>query len=128
MRDETRKLLKKAARSISVAERLLQENELDFAVGRAYYAMFYTAEALLGERNLRFSKHSGVHAAYGQHFAKTELLDPKYHRWLLAAFDNRIIGDYGVEGWLPAEDVAETIEHAREFLQAATRFLEKPIP
>jgi uncharacterized protein (UPF0332 family) len=128
MKEEARKLLKKAARSIDVAVRLLRDGEEDFAVGRAYYAMFYTAEALLGERDLRFSKHSGVHAAYGQYFAKTGLLDPKYHRWLLAAFDNRIIGDYGVDGWLPAEDVAETIEHAREFLQVATRHLEKPIP
>ena len=127
MKEEARKLLKKAARSIDVAARLLRDGEEDFAVGRAYYAMFYTAEALLGERDLRFSKHSGVHAAYGQYFAKTGLLDPKYYRWLLVAFDNRIIGDYGVEGWLPAEDVAETIEHAREFLQVAIRHLEKSI-
>jgi hypothetical protein len=52
--------------------------------------MFYTAEALLNERSLRFKKHGGVHAAFGEHFAKPGLLDAKYHRWLLAAFEKRI--------------------------------------
>ena len=36
-----------------------------FAASRAYYAMFYAAEALLQSRGLAFSKHSAVHAAFG---------------------------------------------------------------
>lgn len=80
MKDTTRPLLEKAARSIKAAERLLECGDTEFAAGRAYYAMFYVAEALLSERGLRFSKHAGVHSAYGEHFAKTGALDPTYHR------------------------------------------------
>jgi uncharacterized protein (UPF0332 family) len=85
--------------------------------------MFYAAEALLSERNLSYAKHSGVHAAYGQHFAKTGLLDSKFHGWLLNAFSRRIVGDYDLEPEVSPEEAQLVIGRAREFLQAATRFL-----
>lgn len=52
--------------------------------------MFYVAEALLNEKKLSFSKHGNIHAAYGEHFAKTKVLDPKFHRWLIDSFDKRL--------------------------------------
>jgi uncharacterized protein (UPF0332 family) len=36
--------------------------------------MFHEAEALLNEKQVRFGKHSAVHAADGEHFAKTKAL------------------------------------------------------
>jgi len=71
--------LAKADRSIAAANILLPTDP-DFAAARAYYATSYVAEALLAERDLRFSKHAGVHSEFGEHFAKTGLLDAKYHR------------------------------------------------
>ena len=124
MTEQTRKLLDKANRAVLAAESLLKGGHNDFSGSRAYYAMFYAAEALLVERGLQFRKHGSVHAAFGEHFAKTEMLDPKYHRWLLDAFDQRILGDYGVEGILTRDDVARMIEHAREFVSAAFQHLE----
>ena len=58
MKEPSRNLLDKAARAIHAAEVLLAAGEVDFAAGRAYYAMFYTPEALLYERGLRSRKHS----------------------------------------------------------------------
>lgn len=94
MKDQTQKLLNKAQRAIRAAETLLKQGDVDFASGRAYYAMFYAAEALLNEKGLRFRKHGGVHGAFGEHFAKSGLLDSKYHQWLLDAFDKRLKSDY----------------------------------
>lgn len=85
--------------------------------------MFYIAEALLHERGQRFSKHSAVHAAFGRIFAKSGLLDPKYHRWLLNAFDLRIQDDYDVLGVVDEELVQEMLGQAREYLAAARGFL-----
>ena len=124
MKEETEKLLQKASRAVQAAQILLKEGAVDFAAGRAYYAMFYVAEALLSEKGLRFRKHGGVHAAFGEQFAKSGLLDPKFHRWLLDAFDKRIQGDYGTEASVTSEDVTQMIEQAREFLQEAPRYLE----
>jgi uncharacterized protein (UPF0332 family) len=49
LKDHTRNLLDKAARAIRVASLLVDNGETEFAAGRAYYAMFYAAEALLYE-------------------------------------------------------------------------------
>jgi len=124
MTEQTRKFFDKANRAVHAAETLLKGGDFDFATGRAYYAMLYAAEALLVERDLRFRKHGSVHAAFGEHFAKSGVLDSKYHRWLLDAYDQRILGDYGVEGVLTKEDVARMIEQAREFVSVACRHLE----
>lgn len=127
MKDVTEKLLAKAARALGVAERLRDGEDAEFAVGRAYYAMFYAAEALLNEKGFRFRKHGGVHGAFAEHFVKTGLLDARYHRRLLEAFSKRITGDYGIEADLTADDASLVIGQAREFLDAVKQFLEKGI-
>jgi uncharacterized protein (UPF0332 family) len=125
MKAYSRKLLDKALDSIEAAEMLVDSNKSDIGAGRAYYAMFYVAEALLNEKQMQFGKHSAVHAAYGEHFAKTNALDPKYHRWLLDSFDKRIVGDYGVESGIEKDIATTMINQAREFLEAARSYLEK---
>jgi len=122
---ETERLLDKAEHAIRAAGILLDADEKDFAMGRAYYAMFYVAEALLVERGRRFRKHSAVHAAFGEQFAKTGLLESKYHGWLLDAFDRRIVSDYDTTGELSPHEVRETINRASAFLAEARRFLQR---
>ena len=124
MKAETRGFLEKAERVLTAAETLLREGDAENAIGRAYYAMLHTAQALLRERDLTYRKHSGVHTAYGLHFAKTELLDPKFHRWLLTAFNYRLRGDYDFDVVIDAETVETTIAQGREFIQEARRYLE----
>lgn len=46
-KDDVNALLAKARESITAANELLRNNHQDFAASRAYYAMFYVAEALL---------------------------------------------------------------------------------
>ena len=125
MKKNARLLLEKAQRAIDAAQALMTAgNYPDFATGRAYYAMFYIAEALLEEKELRFSKHGGVHGAFGEHYVKTGIFDPKFHRWLLNAFDQRIEGDYGTEIIAVAEDAEKLIDQAEEFLETARKYLE----
>ncbi len=125
MKEFTRKLLAKAVDAIEAAEILVDGGKADVGAGRAYYAMFYIAEALLNEKEMQFGKHSAVHAAYGENFAKTKILDPKYHRWLLDSFDKRIMGDYGVESGIESDIAVNMINQAREFLEAAQSYLDK---
>ncbi len=125
MKDHTRKLLDKARDAIEVAEAVLDMDKADFAAGRAYYAMFYVAEALLGEKDMEFGQHGQVIGAYGLHFAKTKELDPKFHRWLVDAFDVRVSGDYDVDTGIGITIVSDMINQAREFLDAAQVYLEK---
>jgi len=125
MNDYTRKLLDKALDTIESAELLLDHGKIDVASGRAYYALFYVAEALLNEKGLQFGRHGDVIGAYGKGFSKTKLLDQKFHRWLIEGFDTRLIGDYHVDTKIEMDGVANMINQAREFHEAALRYLEK---
>jgi uncharacterized protein (UPF0332 family) len=124
MKPETQALLEKAERALRVARRLSDDGDFDFAAGRAYYAMFYAAEALLYEEGLTFRKHAGVHAAFGEHFVKAGRLDAKLHRFLLDAFDQRLQGDYGFEAMPTPDEVRELIAQAEELVATARSFLQ----
>ena len=123
MKDASQKLLEKSLRSIEAAEELTQSGKEEFAASRAYYAMFYVAEALLYEKDLRFKKHSAVHAAFSEHFVKNGVLDSKYHGWLIGAFEQRLTSDYEIEGSVSKKAVLEMTQRAREFLDQARRYL-----
>jgi len=74
MKPEVEFLLDKAKRSQKTAELMFREKEFDFAGSRAYYTLFYVAQALLLERGLAFSSHAAVIANFGKEYAKTNLL------------------------------------------------------
>jgi uncharacterized protein (UPF0332 family) len=128
MKDYTRKLLDKAMDTIESAEILLDHGKEDTAAGRAYYALFYVAEALLNEKGFQYSKHGDVIGAYGREFSKTKLLDQKFHRWLISGFDTRLMGDYQVDTNIEAAIVSSMILQAREFLEAAREYLNQQTP
>ena len=98
---------------------------MEFVASRAYYAMFYAAEALLNEKGMNFRKHSGVHSAVGKAFVKSAELDQKYHQWLIEAFGERLIRDYAFEAQVTSESAKELVSHAEEFLKEASRYLSK---
>jgi uncharacterized protein (UPF0332 family) len=63
-------LLEKARNSLQAAKLLIENNLADIAVTRAYYTMFYCAQAFLLSKNLSFSSHSAVISAFGREFVK----------------------------------------------------------
>ncbi|MDF0644278.1 MAG: HEPN domain-containing protein [Nitrospira sp.] len=120
-------LLRKAQASLRAAQLLAGERLFDFAVSRAYYTMFYVAEALLLGQGLSFSKHSAVLAAFGEHLAKPAVVPSQFHKYLLDGEDSRHVGDYDLGPGLSAVDAAEQISRAQEFLDLAARLL-GPLP
>ena len=123
MKTATHQLLANALETPNAAGMLVDEGYLRDAASRAYYGMFYVAEALLNERDLSFKKHGAVHSTFAQEFVKTGLFEAKYHRWLLDAFNQRQLGDYDEAVQFQADEVRETIQQAREFLEAVKTYL-----
>ncbi len=123
MKENAQFLLEKADSAIGAAESLLRDGYRDFSAGRAYYAMFYAAEALLAEKELVFKKHVGVHRAFSEHFIKTGLFEQKYYQWLVALFNSRLVGDYAIRTEFENEEVKEWINEAREFLDKVRDYL-----
>jgi uncharacterized protein (UPF0332 family) len=119
MTPEQALLLQKAQDSLRAAK-LLEANALyDFAASRAYYSMFYIAQAFLLGEGLSFSSHAGVISAFGQQFSRTGRLPPEYHRFLIDAAQIRTQGDYSIESSLTEEESSEQILQAERFLDMA---------
>lgn len=125
MKAEVAALLEKAASSRRAAALLAAQDYLDFAASRAYYALFYTAEALLLAEGLAFSSHAAVIAGFGKVFAKTQRLDPRFHRYLIDAQDIRNLGDYGVGSGVSRPQLVDLLTWSDEFLAAVTAFLQE---
>lgn len=126
MTPEQQGLLEKARRSLQAAKLLNTQQLAEFAVSRAYYAMFYVAEALLEGENLTYSKHSAVIAAFGQKFAKPGRIPVEFHRYLIAAEQSRIRADYNIEPNLTQADAALIIERAEAFVAFAQQLDSSP--
>ncbi len=125
MSDEILELMEKAKRSLRTAEMIFKDGEVDFAGSRAYYAMFYVAEALLLKKGLSFSSHSAVSANFGKEYARTGILNPEFHKNLIKAQDRRNIGDYAIGTHLKTEEVSEMLSWAKEFIKAAENYFKQ---
>ncbi len=123
MNQDERFLLDKAQENIKAAQLLLDQAFEEISASRAYYAMFYLAEALLLSRAMSFSSHSAVIAAFGKEFSKTGLLDPKFHLYLIKSQELRQSGDYGSTANVSAESASIMIAWASEFYTTAHKFL-----
>lgn len=117
-------LLIKAERFIRSARVLADDGDFDSAASRLYYAMFFIAEALLAARGASFSSHSAVISAFGQQFAKTKEIDPRFHRALLTGFSQRQLGDYAASSGLSDVDIESLVGEAVSFLTAARSWLQ----
>lgn len=122
MTEQMKELLEKSERSIAAAKLLVNDDYYDFAASRAYYAMFYAVEALLLSINCEFSKHSAVISAFGKEFVKTGMIEVRFHRAIIDAFDLRNAGDYGNTNEVTNELARKTIEDAASLLAEVKRF------
>ena len=122
--DEARRWLERGRVSLSAAEALIERGIYEDAVSRAYYAMFYAANALLVRDGLNVGgKHSAVVAAFGREYAKTGMVDPKYHQMLIEDFEWRQKADYDVY-WNAAEEMARArVQDARDLIEMVAELL-----
>ena len=125
MTEEAKKYIEKAEKSLRVAKELFEKGYFEDTCSKAYYVMFYSAQALLKNAGINVSKHSAVVAKFGQHFAKTGKIDPKYHRFLIDAKKKRETADYDVFSFIDRETAEERISWADEFLKRIKKELEE---
>jgi uncharacterized protein (UPF0332 family) len=120
---EVQLCLDRACQDLQAAESNLQQGFHGVAVTRAYYAMFYAANALLASKAISRSKHSGVHSAFGEHFVKTGLIETEYAKMLGYAFDSRLDSDYDVTFTAERTLAEEVLHDARRFVERAEGYL-----
>jgi len=91
---EIESLLKRSDRYLITAEVLVREGDFESSVSRSYYAMFFSAQAVLLSKGLHFSSHKMTISAFGEFFVKTGIFSKEMGKDLNKAFDKRQISDY----------------------------------
>ena len=123
MTDEQRELLLQARDSLEAARWLMKGDYPGYAAARAYYAMFYVAEAFLEGEGMSFSRHSAVISAFGRELANTGRVPVEFHRYFIEAQEVRHSGDYGERQAVDFEQAQVQIDRAEEFLNLAQRLI-----
>lgn len=114
MSEEIKEFLQKGIISLEAAQGLIDDGYYDFAASRAYYELFYAVEALLLKKELSFSKHKGVLAAFSEHYVKTGIFPQTYHKILRRAFDIRMTADYGSRLVVTQEEAVDLVKRLRK--------------
>jgi uncharacterized protein (UPF0332 family) len=122
-RQEIRLYLDHAREVLDVAALNLSEGYPDSAVNRAYYAIYYAANALLVTQGVGRSKHSAVIAAFRERFVKPGIIEIEYSRIYGRVMDDRHASDYEIEVSMDTGVAERDLEEARLFVQRIERHL-----
>lgn len=118
--------LKEAEDSIKEAEVLLREGmSMRAVMNRLYYAMFYAVLALLQEKEMGTSKHSGAISLFDREFIKTGVFDNELSKTLHRAFELRQKGDYMEQAEVTKSEVDEMLPKTKEFINKTKVYLLK---
>jgi len=120
----TEDLLLRARQAVQSAKTLLSTGDFNGAVNRAYYAMFYAAQAALAHRGVEAttSKHGIVVGRFGQHLVKTRSLPRSLGTSLNQMLELRQKADYGGTGVTPV-DAERGLSQAEAFVAAVERLI-----
>ncbi|MHA1266548.1 MAG: HEPN domain-containing protein [Candidatus Helarchaeota archaeon] len=113
-----KELVSRGENKLQSAQLLLENNQIDDAISRAYYAAFLVTRGLLYLLGTVPKSHSGLITLFGLKVIKTGLLEPKIGRALNQLFEARETSDYAVTFFYTKEDGANFIQIAREIIEA----------
>jgi uncharacterized protein (UPF0332 family) len=122
-RDEVALYGEHARQMLQVADHNLADGFYASAVNRAYYAIFYAANALLATKGLSRSKHSAVVATFRQHFVKPGLIEDEYSDIYGGVMANRHVADYELQLTIEPNVAQDDLREARRFVERVERHL-----
>ncbi len=122
LKDQIQMIIDKAHRSLSAAHRNFDAGDYDFAASRAYYAVFYSMEAVLLTKNLTFSKHSGIISAFNLHFVKEGYFPKTFGKSINQLFSERQTGDYDLGLSINETDAKTDVEIAEQIVEAIVQY------
>jgi len=120
---EVESLLKRADRYLVTAEVLVREGDFESSVSRSYYAMFFSAQALLLSKGLHFSSHKMTISAFGEQFVKTGIFSKDMGKDFNKAFDRRQISDYYHDFIIDKSEAEEFIISGKNFVNKVKEHL-----
>lgn len=120
---EAASLIQRARKYLQSSELLLKSGDYESSVSRSYYAMFYSAQAMLLVKGLSYSSHAAVISAFGEHFVKTGIVAREMGKELNRAFEKRQISDYEYTFVISRAEAGELLEKCKSFVETIESYL-----
>ena len=114
-----------ARQALVSAKLLLDAGDWVGAINRAYYAIFYAANATLELQGLERSKHSGVMSVFREKYVKTDKIEVEYSKIYGKAFESRNESDYERSEFPSKTDAENALDGAKRFVERIERFLKE---
>jgi uncharacterized protein (UPF0332 family) len=106
--------------------RILQESKRwNACVNRLYYACYYAVSALLLQKGLFSSKHTGIRSMFNLHFVKTGIVPKDYAKSFNDLFERRQESDYVDYVRFTERQVHPKVEQAEEFVAFINNLIQK---
>ncbi len=115
--------LLQAHHNLQAVHALQEDDLLDIALSRAYYACFYALTAALYAINVVRGKHSGVQASLSQFLVKPGLVEPECKDIYNALKDKRESSDYDPRFVADPEEARKLLAEAERFVARMEAFL-----
>ena len=116
-------LMERSRRTLRTARLVFKDEDYASAVNRAYYAIFYAANAALAAQNVERHKHSGVISEFRLRFIKTGLIEREYGALYGDTMDARHDSDYDFVTETERERAESAIAESEQFVSRIERFL-----
>lgn len=122
--DKIRALENKAQKFLRSAAVLLELEDFDSSASRAYFAMFYAAQAALLHETLSFSSKQGIRSAFVERFVATGRLPERAAEVLHRAAELQEVGDYAYDFAVGRGDAEFVLQEAEAFVNSIARLIE----
>lgn len=116
-------LLRKAQQYLRSSAVLLETGDFDSTASRAYFAMFYAAQALLMNRNASLPSGSGIRRAFVEQFVENGPLPDRAKEALNRGYELQEVGDYSQEFVVSERDAEQLLSEAEAFVNSIAGML-----
>ncbi len=123
---EIKGYVQQAQQAVKTAEAEFEKAE-DYRVvaNRAYYAIFYSANAMLATLGLQRAKHSGVMGTFREKFVKTGEIEDSFSVDYGVAMEHREKADYDMDAVVDKPFARAALEAAQRFVPRIEQYLKE---
>lgn len=118
-------LERKSQKYLRSAAVLLELADFDSCASRAYFAMFFAAQALLVMETQSLSSKQGIRSAFNERYVETGRLPARAGEIFHEASELQEFGDYAYDSAVTQEEAERILSEAEAFVNTIENMIER---
>lgn len=127
MDDKIEILLRKSQKYLRSAAVLFELEDFDSSASRAYFAMFYAAQAILLNETQAFSSRQGIRSSFIEQFVENGPLPSRAGKAFERASELQEVGDYAYDFAVSEGDAEHILAESEAFVNSITNYIARAV-